>query len=321
MRAIRALGTLLFLTVLAGCAGGSSASPSPSPSATPAAATASTSSTPSPAPSPSSDPLACTADAAWDGIPDAIAGFGAAWSAQAAGESLADDLARAMSEGASFVDPNMDEAVVGRDAIGAHIVAEAEGRSGTDAEYQPREWIASDTHHGYAQLRWRLCTGDGRLLQVGDDFLELDADGRIVRATRFFATEGPEPARPVCQPPNGAWEGIPDIARKWAATAWSDPDTRATLLREVFTEDGWYIDPSDAEPVVGYDPLFWRVTEMLWEGAFFEGTAWTPGDAHHDAMRLRWRLCDAGIPGVEGVDYVRLAEDGRFASVVGFFPW
>lgn len=43
-------------------------------------------------------------------------------------------------------------------------------------------------------------------------------------------------------------------------------------------------------------------------------------DQHHDAARYEWELvAPDGTISVTGTDFVRLASDGRLATVVGFF--
>jgi len=313
MRGLLGTGAMLGLGLLAGCGG------VPGPTATPADPTPPVPSLMTLAPRPTLPPVACDGFVTWTGLPAAVANYGGAWNGGDDEQFREGRLVVALAEDASFVDPTMEKRVVGREGLGAHIAAAHERNA--DTYYEPREWIPSDAHHGYAQLRWRLCARDGDPLLLGDDFLELDADGRITRATRFFATEGTEPARPVCHLPLGDWTGVPDIARKWAATTVSEPATRAALVAEIFAESGSYVDPSDDVPVLGHHAIVERVAGMLWAGAFFEAAAWTEGDDHHDYMRLRWRLCDREAPGLEGVDYVEIGEDGRLARVVGFFPW
>jgi hypothetical protein len=212
----------------------------------------------------------------------------------------------------------MDAPVTGRRPFAEIIGAFLADRPGV--YFEPSEWIASDFHHGYVQMRWRLCGPDQEVVLDGVDFGELDAGGRLQRSTGFFAFET-EQARPVCAPPAGDWSGIPEIARKWAATTVSDARPRVALLQEIFAPDGSYVDPSDEKPVVGYDALEVRVAGMLWEGAFFEAAAWAAEDSHHDYLRLRWRLCDKDVPGLEGTDYVELNDAGRFLRVIGFFEW
>lgn len=43
-------------------------------------------------------------------------------------------------------------------------------------------------------------------------------------------------------------------------------------------------------------------------------------DEHHDRLRFAWMLSDAEGGGVmTGIDCVRLAPDGRFAELTGYF--
>jgi hypothetical protein len=306
----------LGLCLLAGCG-----AEVPPPNATQAPATSPSPALPTatrgPAPSPSLAGASCGEAREWSGVPPTILSYVAAWNAADAGAELDRHLAAAMAEDGSFVDPTLERRLVGPKAIADRIAAALEARA--RPRFELREWHPSDVHHGYAQVRWRLCGTSG--VMHGDDVVQLDATGRIVRATRFFTTEGIEFARPVCQLPLGDWTGIPELARKWAATTVSDPARRSELVSEIFADDGSYVDPSDAEPIVGHAAIEERVAGMLWEGAFFEPSAWTGGDDHHDSMRLRWRLCDGAEPGLEGVDYVEIDPRGRMSRVIGFFPW
>jgi hypothetical protein len=228
-------------------------------------------------------------------------------------------LERAWADDGSYVDPTMEGRVVGREAFSVLMGAFLDGRPG--AYFEPSQWIASDQHHGYLQMRWRLCGPSGKVSLVGVDFGELAPDGRLQRTTGFLALES-EPPRPVCAPPVGDWSGIPEVARKWAATAASDAATRESLVKEIWAPDGSYVDPSDDAPVVGHSAISERVAGMLWEGAFFEAAGWADGDDHHGYLRMRWRLCSPpGRPELEGTDYAVLDVDGRLLRVIGFFPW
>ena len=306
----RALGLVGIGVALLACQAQSGPTHLPSPATPPATAAVAASESAQP-----SAARACRGpDVDWSALPPVAQAYGKAWNER-------DDAARmrlleeALTDTGAFVDSSLDEWVTGPEAIADLINQFME--PGT--YFEPRAWFASDQHHGFIHLRWNFCSDDG-LVFDGEDFGEVGPGGRFERVTSFFAFPDEAP-RPVCPPPMGNWTGIPELARKWAATALSDSATRMALLREIFAKGGSYVDPSDAEPVVGYDALAERVGGMLWEGAFFEAAAWTEGDSHHDAMRLRWRLCDKDIPGLEGVDLVELDDAGKFLRVIGFFPW
>ena len=253
-------------------------------------------------------------DVDWSALPLVAQAWGMTWNERDHAKRL-QLLEQAWADTGDYADMTVGARVIGRQAVADEI-----GQFMEPGDYfEPRGWIASDEHHGYMQLRWNYCSAAGFRFE-GVDFAELAADGRIQRVTDFFAFE-PEMPRPVCAPPAGDWAGIPEIARKWAATTNSDPATRMALLREVFAEGGSYVDPSDTQPVVGDEALDERVAGMLWDGAFFEAAAWGDGDSHHGYLRLRWRLCDRDVPGLEGTDYVELDDAGKFMRVVGFFPW
>jgi len=45
---------------------------------------------------------------------------------------------------------------------------------------------APDTHNGYVRVRWRTSFNDGATNPVfGDDYVQLNADGRIIRVVSF----------------------------------------------------------------------------------------------------------------------------------------
>jgi hypothetical protein len=104
------------------------------------------------------------------------------------------------------------------------------------------------------------------------------------------------------------------------ARAWSDPDpaVRRQLLSEVWGDGATYTDPTAR--VVGAEALAEHVDEVLaaFPGARVERSSGV--DAHHDVARFAWRLVQAdGTTLPEGLDLVQLTEDGRIASIVGFF--
>ena len=254
----------------------------------------------------------------WSALPPVARAYGKAWNERDPATRL-QLVEQALTDSGAYADPTMDgPRVTGHEAIADMIGQFLNGEDGN--YFQPTEWIASDQHHGYLQMRWQFCSADGEVLLEGVDFGEPGPDGRIQRVTGFHPLEVEAP-RAVCAPPAGDWTGIPEIARKWAASTDSDPATRNQLLREVFAEGGSYVDPSDVQRIVGYEALDERVAGMLWDGAFFEAAAWGDGDSHHDYLRLRWRLCDKDVPALEGTDYVELDAAGKFVRVVGFFPW
>ncbi len=102
--------------------------------------------------------------------------------------------------------------------------------------------------------------------------------------------------------------------------AWREEDPAARLkhLETAWSEDGVYQDPG--ADVAGRQALSDHI------GGFH---AKRPGarivitsgvDSHHGKLRFTWKMVTAaGATAVEGVDFGTLADDGRLASIVGFF--
>ncbi len=102
--------------------------------------------------------------------------------------------------------------------------------------------------------------------------------------------------------------------------AWleEDPVKRLGLLQTAWSEDGVYQDPG--ADVAGRQALSDHI------GGFHKKT---PGerivitggvDCHHGKLRFTWKMVTAaGATAVEGMDFGTLADDGRLASIVGFF--
>ncbi len=99
-----------------------------------------------------------------------------------------------------------------------------------------------------------------------------------------------------------------------------DKDARRVLLESAWADDGVYTDPSGE--AIGRDALVDHieafVTNPAMEGFSLERVSGI--DAHHRVLRFDWALKDAkGTTVMKGVDYGVLAEDGRLASITGFF--
>lgn len=103
--------------------------------------------------------------------------------------------------------------------------------------------------------------------------------------------------------------------RPWNVT---DAAERATALDAAVTSDVRYVDPlADVSGAAALDQVIagaqaqFAGMELRLHGAV---------DAHHDVARFQWALGPAGAePLVIGFDTVTFAEDGRVASVSGFF--
>lgn len=143
-----------------------------------------------------------------------------------------------------------------------------------------------------------------------------------------LATVGPTaspspPAVTICTGTDLYWSELPQAVRAYAI-AWNERDdtTRLSLLEEALEEDGSYVNPLLDRPLVGPEAVAANIDNFQ-EGRVgqdFEVRAWSQDDYHHDRMRLRWRLCDAGGQTLlEGEDIMELASDGRIRKVTGFF--
>jgi len=97
-----------------------------------------------------------------------------------------------------------------------------------------------------------------------------------------------------------------------------DPDARARLIEKAWTDDGSYVDPllsadGHAELSAMVEAVQTRFPEHR-----FQRTSGV--DAHHDLVRVAWRLVRAdGDVAVAGIDVGEVADDGRLQRIVGFF--
>jgi len=102
--------------------------------------------------------------------------------------------------------------------------------------------------------------------------------------------------------------------------AWNEKDEgkRRQLLDKAWTDDGRYTDPMSDAP--GREALVALISQFQQQmpGA---GILPTSGiDEHHGRLRFAWKMtAPDGSTGMEGIDIGQLAEDGRLASIVGFF--
>lgn len=120
--------------------------------------------------------------------------------------------------------------------------------------------------------------------------------------------------RPTPEPSRYA-DAVARYFEAWNATG---EDALGKAVAGAFTEEGRYTDP--LADVAGHEGI-----AAVIAGAHeqFPGFAFRPlGDVegHHDIARFGWELvavADGSAP-VAGFDVVRLAEDGRIRSVLGF---
>ncbi|QHC24647.1 nuclear transport factor 2 family protein [Streptomyces sp. GS7] len=100
----------------------------------------------------------------------------------------------------------------------------------------------------------------------------------------------------------------------WNAT---EEGARAKAVAAAFTEDATYTDP--LADVAGHEGLAAAIAGAHQQFPGFVFRLLGAVDGHHDIARFGWELVapDGSAP-VAGFDVVRLAEDGRIRSVLGF---
>jgi hypothetical protein len=126
----------------------------------------------------------------------------------------------------------------------------------------------------------------------------------------------------TCTGPENEWAQIPEPARSYGL-AWNEDDgaARMELLEAVFAAEGTYVSPLHSDRLRGRTALHREIGrfQATSPGEYFEFRSWSPGDLHHDAIRIHWRLCDAaGQTLQEGQDFGVLDADGRIRDVTGF---
>ncbi|MCA1655538.1 MAG: nuclear transport factor 2 family protein [Pseudonocardiaceae bacterium] len=102
--------------------------------------------------------------------------------------------------------------------------------------------------------------------------------------------------------------------------AWNEPqaDKRSQILAQTMTDDSTYVDPAkrtdsraDLSAIIG-------VALDKSPGRRIVRTSEV--DAHNQVCRFNWQLVYAdGTRGLESVDFVEFASDGRIRRVTGFF--
>jgi hypothetical protein len=102
---------------------------------------------------------------------------------------------------------------------------------------------------------------------------------------------------------------------------WNEQDAveRRAVIAQTWSDDARYVDPMfEADSRDGLDALVAGVHQQF-PGHEFRLVGAI--DAHHDCARWGWELVpvDGGAPVAAGVDFARLAADGRLQSVTGFF--
>lgn len=121
----------------------------------------------------------------------------------------------------------------------------------------------------------------------------------------------------------GGWQGAPVTTTETMdlyCAVWNarDADERRALVRQVWSDDGRYVDPT--ADVSGGEALVAHVGGVLEAFGDFRLRRTSGVDEHHDHARFTWSMETAeGGPIADGFDVVTLAADGRIDLVVGFF--
>ena len=97
-----------------------------------------------------------------------------------------------------------------------------------------------------------------------------------------------------------------------------EPEQRAALIAETWTEDATYLDPlmsgssaAEIDAMIEGAQLQFPNHQVRKLGAV---------DAHNDRVRFSWELVnvDDGTRLIAGTDFATVAEDGRLSAVTGF---
>jgi hypothetical protein len=88
-------------------------------------------------------------------------------------------------------------------------------------------------------------------------------------------------------------------------------------VAETVTDDANYLDPlMSGEGVAGIDAMI-ADAQSQYPGHRFALLAGP--DTHHDRVRFSWSLApDGGEPIAIGIDFARLAPNGRMSEITGF---
>ena len=132
-----------------------------------------------------------TAD--WSIYPTVVRLWGEAWMA-ADEPARTEILEQIWAEDGFYADPFVDEPVIGREELAAHM---AYGM-GAGQYVEVSAWTPEDLHHERLRIRWRHCCPTGASLVQGTDVGEIDADGRLQRVTSFWNNEVELPADVAC---------------------------------------------------------------------------------------------------------------------------
>jgi hypothetical protein len=110
---------------------------------------------------------------------------------------------------------------------------------------------------------------------------------------------------------------ITDVVETYIAS-WNEGDEarRRELVARTWTADGTYVDPlMTGAGTDGLTAMIGAAQEQF-PGHHFE-LAFGP-DTHNDVVRFAWRLVGSGGAVATGMDFGRVAADGRLTEIVGF---
>ena len=112
-----------------------------------------------------------------------------------------------------------------------------------------------------------------------------------------------------------------DLADRYIAV-WNetDPGRRRALIARTWAEGARYRDPLlSGDGPDGIDAMVAAVHDK-YPGHAFRRTS--DVDAHNGQLRFGWELApDSGPVLASGVDFATVADDGRLATVTGFFDY
>jgi hypothetical protein len=110
-----------------------------------------------------------------------------------------------------------------------------------------------------------------------------------------------------------------EMVERYLAT-WNETDdtARRTAIRELWSEDGVYVDPLAS--VAGHDGIDRLLAGVQGQFAGLTFVRGSEVDTHHNIARFQWHLVSA--PGEEpiaiGFDVAVVGDDGRLTGVYGF---
>ena len=102
--------------------------------------------------------------------------------------------------------------------------------------------------------------------------------------------------------------------------AWNERDSaaRAGAVATAFTDDARYCDP--LADVAGHEAIASMMGALQEQHEGLSLRVSSAIDAHHDLLRFGWEAVDAeGNVTLSGIDIATVSDDGRVASLHGFF--